>query len=215
MPSPAEFSLGANRLRGGGGASSRHPPLVGTGLPGVEDGFESADKAAVGGESAARGVDKIPYQNGRIPSSALTSIGGGHKLYGKAAQNFIAMREAAKRDGVSLSLTDSYRTYDQQVALAKRKGLYSKVGSPPSRARASTAWGWPSTSIRIPRRRLGSRNTPPSTASTRLPESRGTGSTAADPRGPRSRTHASVVREVLHPHAATHTPSTHASEAHC
>ena len=97
-------------------------------IPSDEDGFEPAADGATGGGRATRGVDKIPYQNGRIPSSALTSIGGGHKLYGKAAQNFIAMREAAKRDGVSLSVTDSYRTYDQQVALAKKKGLYSNGG---------------------------------------------------------------------------------------
>jgi zinc D-Ala-D-Ala carboxypeptidase len=69
------------------------------------------------------------YANGRIPQSALTTIGiGGHRLLPHVAQAFIALREAAKRDGINIGVTDSYRTYDQQVDLAQRKGLYKNGG---------------------------------------------------------------------------------------
>lgn len=66
----------------------------------------------------------MPYANGRIPSSALTSVGGGHKMYGDAARAFTQMRDAARRDGVNIKLTDSYRTYAAQVDVARRKGIY-------------------------------------------------------------------------------------------
>jgi LAS superfamily LD-carboxypeptidase LdcB len=111
-------------------------------LPGAKDSFEPAPTKAkpststtkpsttksAGSSEAARGLEKFPYANGKIPSSALSSIGGGHKLYGNAAKSYNAMREAAKRDGVDLKVTDSYRSYEAQVAVAKKKGLYSQGG---------------------------------------------------------------------------------------
>jgi len=42
-------------------------------------------------------------------------------MYRKAADAFIAMREAALRDGIILSTTGTYRTYDQQVQLFKQR----------------------------------------------------------------------------------------------
>ena len=114
-------------------------------LPGTRDSFEAAPRTAArrpaspvaqprarnttltGPQATAtRTAQRIPWRNGRIPSSALTSVGGGHKLYGDAARQFIKMRDAARRDGISLRLTDSYRSYDAQVDLARRKGLYGQ-----------------------------------------------------------------------------------------
>lgn len=74
--------------------------------------------------TATRASQRVPYANGRIPSSALTSIGGGHKMYGDAARAFTQMRDAARRDGVNIRLTDSYRSYAAQVDVARRKGIY-------------------------------------------------------------------------------------------
>ena len=111
-------------------------------LPGSRDSFESAParrstRAATTPAPRARNTSRtqpqatstrssqrIPYANGRIPSSALTSVGGGHKMYGNAARDYLQMKAAARRDGVNLKLTDSYRSYAAQVDVARRKGIY-------------------------------------------------------------------------------------------
>ncbi len=74
--------------------------------------------------ASTRAADRVPYRNGRIPSGALTDVGGGHKMYGNAARAYTDMRAAARRDGVTIRLTDSYRTYAGQVDVARRKGIY-------------------------------------------------------------------------------------------
>ncbi|MBL8933278.1 MAG: LysM peptidoglycan-binding domain-containing protein, partial [Archangium sp.] len=100
-------------------------------LPGSRDSFDAAPARHSGARPAAararhasrtqpqavgsRSSQRVPYANGRIPSSALTSVGGGHKMYGDAARAFTQMRDAARRDGVNIKLTDSYRTYAAQV----------------------------------------------------------------------------------------------------
>lgn len=68
------------------------------------------------------------YSNGKLPDSALTSIGSGHKLWGNAATKYLEMVAAARADGISWGITDSYRTYEAQVDVARRKGLYSEGG---------------------------------------------------------------------------------------
>lgn len=74
--------------------------------------------------TATRSSERVPYRNGRIPSNALTNVGGGHKMYGDAARAYTSMRDAARRDGVNIRLTDSYRSYAAQVDVARRKGIY-------------------------------------------------------------------------------------------
>ena len=82
------------------------------------------------------------YGNGHIPYEALTPIGqGGHRLYQPAAESFVAMRAAAAQDGVGLTITDSYRTYDQQVELAQRKGLYENGGLAAVPGTSPHGWG--------------------------------------------------------------------------
>jgi|APLak6261675434_1056106.scaffolds.fasta_scaffold01138_4 LysM repeat protein len=112
-------------------------------LPGSRDSFDAAPARRSGARPSAAGhthprnasrtqpqpvgarsSQRVPYGNGRIPSSALTSVGGGHKMYGEAARAFTQMRDAARRDGVTIKLTDSYRTYAAQVDVARRKGIY-------------------------------------------------------------------------------------------
>lgn len=78
------------------------------------------------------------YENGRIPAKALKTIGqGSHKLETSAADQWIAMREAAKADGVTLSLTDSYRSYDAQVAVRRDKGGQVATATP-----GTSVHGW-------------------------------------------------------------------------
>lgn len=82
------------------------------------------------------------FGNGRIPSSRLQSVGlGGHKLYAPAATNFVKMRAAARAAGINLTITDSYRSYPQQVDLARRKGLYSQGGLAATPGKSNHGWG--------------------------------------------------------------------------
>lgn len=82
------------------------------------------------------------FGNGRIPAAALTSIGhGSHRLYAPAARAFLQMEAAAKADGVTIGVTDTYRSYDAQVDLAKRKGLYSQGGLAATPGTSNHGWG--------------------------------------------------------------------------
>ena len=82
------------------------------------------------------------YGNGRVPASALAPIGhGGHRLWAPAAEAFERMHAAAARDGVDIGVTDSYRSYDAQVDLAERKGLYSQGGLAARPGTSDHGWG--------------------------------------------------------------------------
>ena len=85
--------------------------------------------AAAPKPAASYPTDLSSYGNGRIPASALKPLGvGDHRLWAPAADKFRAMRSAAARDGVSIGVNDSYRSYAEQVDMARRKGLYSQGG---------------------------------------------------------------------------------------
>lgn len=105
------------------------------------------DTFAPGSSSRLNGSINVPaalrrFGNGRVPSSALTSIGiGGHRLYAPAAQSFKDMRAAAARDGVQIGVTDSYRSYATQVDLVRRKGLYKNGGLAATPGTSNHGWG--------------------------------------------------------------------------
>lgn len=69
------------------------------------------------------------FPNGLIPTAALCPIGvGAHALRCDAAQTFQAMSQAfAKVFGRPLCVTDSYRTFDGQVDLYRRKPSLAAV----------------------------------------------------------------------------------------
>lgn len=79
--------------------------------------------------------------NGNLNPSSLQSVGGEHKLQPAAAQAYISMVDAAKAEGITWNITDSYRTYDQQVKLAKEKGLYSEGGLAAEPGKSNHGWG--------------------------------------------------------------------------
>lgn len=82
------------------------------------------------------------YGNGQIPAEALTSIGqGGHKLWGPAAESWKQAVQAAAADGVELKVTDSYRSYAEQVDLVRRKGLYENGGLAAVPGTSNHGWG--------------------------------------------------------------------------
>ncbi len=100
--------------------------------------------AAHGGVTSAANVppELRVFGNGRIPSEALQAIGiGQHRMWGPAADAFVAMRAAAAADGVEIGVTDSYRSYAQQVELAERKGLYRDGGYAAAPGTSQHGWG--------------------------------------------------------------------------
>jgi D-alanyl-D-alanine carboxypeptidase len=109
---------------------------------------EVAQSSSVGGAAGvgkldAKGnpADLAMYGNGKIPASALTSIGSGQQMWTPAARQFQQMSAAAARDGVTIGVTDSYRTYESQVDLAERKGLYSQGGLAATPGTSDHGWG--------------------------------------------------------------------------
>jgi len=82
------------------------------------------------------------YGNGRIPAAALEQVGTTrHKLWAPAAQSLNQMINDAKREGVTIGITDSYRPYAEQVDLARRKGLYSQGGLAAKPGTSEHGWG--------------------------------------------------------------------------
>lgn len=96
--------------------------------------FGSADTRERGTSRHAWGG----HSNGRIPAGELKAIGqGGHRLEEAAAESWMAMVEAASADGITLSLTDSYRDYDAQVRLREDKGDQVATATP-----GTSVHGW-------------------------------------------------------------------------
>ncbi len=92
-------------------------------------------------------VDGVPaelaaYGNGRIPTDALAPIGvGSHRLWAPAAAAFTDMVAAAAADGITIGVTDSYRSYAAQVDVAERKGLYINGGLAAVPGTSKHGWG--------------------------------------------------------------------------
>ncbi|GAB7038498.1 MULTISPECIES: M15 family metallopeptidase [Catenuloplanes] len=86
--------------------------------------------------------DLAGYGNGRIPANALGQVGGtGHKLWAPAAEKLTQMISDAKAQGVTIGITDSYRPYEEQVDLVRRKGLYSQGGLAAKPGTSDHGWG--------------------------------------------------------------------------
>ena len=87
-------------------------------------------------------VELERYGNGHIPLAALTTIGTtNQRLWAPAAGAYERLAAAAGRDGVTIGITDSYRTYESQVDLAARKGLYSQGGLAAEPGTSNHGWG--------------------------------------------------------------------------
>jgi zinc D-Ala-D-Ala carboxypeptidase len=107
----------------------------------------SRTAAAAPASSGRLTADGVPtelaaYGNGRIPREALSEIGStGHRMWSPAARRYEALSAAAARDGVTIGITDSYRTYEAQVDLAERKGLYKNGGLAAVPGTSDHGWG--------------------------------------------------------------------------
>ena len=79
-----------------------------------DDPTSSADEGYLG-----------PGKNGRLDTRNLLPIGRNHFLRADAGRAYLAMVAAAAKDNIKWSITDSYRTFEVQVRLAREKGLYN------------------------------------------------------------------------------------------
>jgi len=118
------------------------------------DVFASVSQSAsqTGGTSLAAAssqlnADGIPtslagYGNGLIPESSLAPLtGSSERMWAPAAQHLNELMADAKKAGVSISVTDGYRSYDDQVAVAKEKGLYTQGGLAAAPGTSEHGWG--------------------------------------------------------------------------
>ncbi len=103
--------------------------------------------AATAATSTARDADGVPlalagYGNGKIPADALHEVGStGHRLWAPAVDALESLIADAARDGVTIGITDSYRSYEAQVDVAARKGLYSQGGLAAVPGTSDHGWG--------------------------------------------------------------------------
>lgn len=114
--------------------------------------YAGATGSATGASPVGSGKDRVDakgipvelksYGNGTVPASALSTVAGtSHSLWEPAARSLEALRSAAAAEGVTIGITDSYRTYDTQVDLVRRKGLYSQGGLAAAPGTSMHGWG--------------------------------------------------------------------------
>lgn len=77
------------------------------------------------------------HGNGEIPDAAMRSIGDGHRLKREAAAAFELMHAAAAAEGVTIGLTDSYRSFAAQKEVRERKGHLVATAEP-----GTSVHGW-------------------------------------------------------------------------
>ncbi len=87
-------------------------------------------------------ADLAAFGNGRVPESALVAIPGtDERMWAPAARALGRLREAAAAEGVSIGVTDGYRSYDEQADLVRRKGLYAHGGLAAAPGTSQHGWG--------------------------------------------------------------------------
>ena len=135
----AATTVGTTTSRGTAGnpVSTGSTTVSAVGAPAGTARPSSTGKLTAGGIP----VELARYGNGRVPAAALDSIGGGHRLWAPAAEAFTRLKAAAHRAGVSIGVTDSYRSYAQQVDVARRKGLHSQGGLAAKPGTSEHGWG--------------------------------------------------------------------------
>lgn len=87
---------------------------------------------STGGGNAGTGVNcPVPDESTMVAFPSSVVVGGSGKATDITVQNFMAMREAALRDGIDLKVTSAYRSDASQVTLWNQYGQDpSKVAKP-------------------------------------------------------------------------------------
>ena len=133
--------LGALGLSGSSSGASLLSSLGLTGVPGVSS-VSSGGTTSTALTASGVPADLAAYGNGRIPASALEPVGTtGASMWAPAAESLDRLIAAAKADGVTIGVTEGYRSYDEQVSLATAKGLYSQGGLAAQPGTSEHGWG--------------------------------------------------------------------------
>lgn len=80
-------------------------------------------------------------KNGQLQLAQLTQVETGHYLAPAAASKFEQMKAAAAADGINLNINNAYRSYEKQVEMANRLGLYSRGGKAAVPGTSNHGWG--------------------------------------------------------------------------
>lgn len=115
----------------------------------LQDAVSAAgtDTVSAAGRNYTLNSNGIPtelaqYGNGKIPASALAPVGNtGFRLWAPAASSLTQLIADAAKDGVKIGVNQSYRSYDEQVDMARRKGLYSQGGLAAKPGTSEHGWG--------------------------------------------------------------------------
>jgi len=87
-----------------------------------------------------RPSDLKGWENGKISKCLLSKIKPTGQLHHLAARSWHALRDAAWKDGILLSLSQGYRTYDQQVALFKSRYTTDVLPGRPTKRWQGQVW---------------------------------------------------------------------------
>ena len=118
--------------------------LARTGAGGASaPGADMATKRAAGSyPKLTPPAELTRYGNGKIPADALRSVrGSGHRLWEPAAQSMERLLGDARAAGVKIDVTDSYRSFEAQEDVARRKGLYRNGGLAAVPGTSAHGWG--------------------------------------------------------------------------
>lgn len=138
------FALQGQQAATTAGPARTQTPGQATFASHLQNAVASAGTAGRSFTLNSKGVPKdlAGYGNGKIPSEALGQVAGTrHRLWAPAAERLTQMIADARRDGVTIGITDSYRPYAEQVDLARRKGLYSDGGLAAKPGTSEHGWG--------------------------------------------------------------------------
>ena len=143
---------------GGASGTGALGSAAGVGATSFEQALQSAlgattGTAATGSDVATRRAagtypklspppELTAYGNGRIPADALRAVGGtGHRLWEPAAQSMERLLGDARAAGIEIGVTDSYRSFEAQEDVARRKGLYRNGGLAAVPGTSAHGWG--------------------------------------------------------------------------
>jgi hypothetical protein len=146
---PSASGAGTSSFYAGSQGASASTPYVGAlggaGRQGSESstsgGWRSQNYASLGAGAGPDASALKTGQNGMLDRSQLVPIGGGHVMKPEAAKAYQAMVKAASAEGITWGITDSYRDYNSQVAVAQKKGLYSQGGLAARPGTSNHGWG--------------------------------------------------------------------------
>lgn len=117
------------------------PPTPAAGEEAVEAGHDDGPDEVTDPEghthSSGGSLAWGGHSNGRIPASEMAEIGGGHRLETSAASAWKRMVADAKKAGITLSLTDSYRDFAGQKKVRAEKGHLVATAEP-----GTSVHGW-------------------------------------------------------------------------